>query len=385
MAATNPPPDVMAYLAPTNVSVYDHLAQVVATVKFEGSQNPKADFDKVSRQVLESTLMWSEEKPPAKVDMVAQQANRDLFKVTKADADPVSAIVTQTERELDTYVPDMMGEAALLKWSGVSLGESEVCKVMLAIRKLATTHPEFKSVRFFGKMLGRNADYLICECEMTGPDELPPTGLPPNHVGRRNIEKVIHHNKLKYYVAAYPGAPWTALPNVRWDQLQAVGSIRKLLTGNPKAPFASYPPFPGTTEAEYLRAKIAYIAADTVLSPAGYFKEMPAEPEEVPPRPDNGIAFSGDWAPPETHADLEALLKIDAWAKHYPTVQIFDDPEMVKDEEGKWDPPAFEIEPYPIRATEKEVADLEEGNAHWTGRICAVQVNPKPQTSNPNP
>ena len=377
MAATNPPPaDVMAYLAPSNVSVFDHLAQVLATVKVEAPADPKARFSAISREVLESTLGWSDEAPPPKTDMSAQQASRDLFKASKTAADPVTAIVTQKEAELDTYVPDMMGEAALLNWTGVSLGDSEVCKVMLAIRQLATGHPEFKSVRFFGKMLGRTADYLVCECEMTGPDELPPTGLPPNHPGRRNIEKVLHHNKLKYYVAAFPGAPWTALPNVRWDQLQSVGPIRKLLTGNLKAPFVSYPPFPGETEAEYLRARIAYIAASTVLSPAGYFKAVDADPEALPPQPDNGIAFSGDWAPPETAADLEGLLKIEAWAKHYPTVEIFDDPEMVQNEEGQWDPPAFEGEPYPVRSQADDSVRVR-AHAHvLTMDSCMHQASP---------
>jgi len=374
MAATNPPADVMAYLAPTNVSVYDHLAQVLATVKVEGGTvDGAAGFNKISREVLESTMMWRDEAPPAKVDMTAQQQSRDLFKMQKSAADPVSAVVKETERELDTYVPDIMGEAALLNWSGVSLGEGEVCKVMLSIRKLARAHPEFKSVRFFGKMLGRNADYFICEGEMTGPDELAPTGLPPNHAGRRNIEKVIHHNKLKYYVCAYPGADWTALPNVRLDQLQAVGAVRKLLTGNLKAPFASYPPFPGETEAQYLRAKIAFIAAHTVLSPAGYFKEIAHDMEHVPPLPDNIIGFSGEWAPPETAVDLEGCLKIEAWAKHYPTVEIFDDPEMVKDEEGNWDPPRFEPEPYPVRDTAADAEAEANGKPMWIGRVCAKQ------------
>ena len=187
---------------------------------------------------------------------------------------------------------------------------------------------------------------------------------------------MLHHNKLKYYVAAFPGAPWTALPNVRWDQLQSVGPIRKLLTGNLKAPFVSYPPFPGETEAEYLRARIAYIAASTVLSPAGYFKTVEADPEALPPQPDNGIAFSGDWAPPATAADLEGLLKIESWAKHYPTVEIFDDPEMVRNEEGQWAPPAFEGKPYPVRS-EADACVRVRAHAHiFTMDSCMHQANP---------
>ena len=45
------------------------------------------------------------------------QASRDLFRTTKAAADPVSAVLGHRERELDTYVPDIMGEANLLNWS----------------------------------------------------------------------------------------------------------------------------------------------------------------------------------------------------------------------------------------------------------------------------
>ena len=46
--------------------------------------------------------------------------------------------------------------------------------------------------------------------------------------------------------------------------------------------------------------------------------------------------------PPESASELEGLLKIEAWQKHYPSIDIFDDPEMVKSEDGKWEPEAFE-------------------------------------------
>ena len=42
----------------------------------------------------------------------------------------------------------------------------------------------------------------------------------------------------------------------------------------------SYPPFPGT-EAHYLRAQIARVAAATVVSPNGYYKlDDEEEPQE---------------------------------------------------------------------------------------------------------
>jgi hypothetical protein len=72
MAASNPP-DVMAYLAPSNVSIYDHLAQVLATVHVGDSKDAKANFHKISREVLETTMAWRDEAPPSKSDMTSQQ------------------------------------------------------------------------------------------------------------------------------------------------------------------------------------------------------------------------------------------------------------------------------------------------------------------------
>ena len=51
----------------------------------------------------------------------------------------------------------------LLEWSGHGLGGAEACRIALAIRKLAASRPWLKSVRFFGKIFGRSADYYICE------------------------------------------------------------------------------------------------------------------------------------------------------------------------------------------------------------------------------
>ncbi|KAJ1477418.1 radial spokehead-like protein [Baffinella frigidus] len=263
------PKDVMAYLAPASASVYEHLSQVLAKVTVTGSKDPAANFDKISRSVLEDTFVWPVEVQPMKVDLTAQQASRDLFMVAKAVPHIETGIVGAGNAFADTYVPDIMAEAEMLQWSGCSLGEVEMCKVMLAVRKLAGDHPELKSVRFFGKFLGTGDDYLVCEGELTAPDEAPPANLAPNHPGRRNIEKVVHHNMLKYYVCPFPGAPWVTLPNLRLDQLLAVRAVKKLFTGNLAAPIRSFPPFPGETEAHYLRAKIAYIGVNTCMAPAG--------------------------------------------------------------------------------------------------------------------
>lgn len=221
----------------------------------------------------------------------------------------------------DAYIPDIMAETELLSWSGLSVGSVNACRIMLSIRQLAKERPDIKSVRFFGKILGKNNDYYVCEGEVTGPDEVPPKALKPNDKERRDLEKAALHNRFKYYVCHSPGAPWIALPNLRLKQLLTVPYIKRLFTGNLSEPMATFPPFPGNTEAEYLRAKIALIAERTVMSPAGFFTEHPADPEAK--RLQNSIIPVGDWTPPEDLTPYKSdVWPAVSWARHYPPVPV---------------------------------------------------------------
>ena len=55
--------------------------------------------------------------------------------------------------------------------------------------------------------------------------------------------------------------------------------MKKLFTGELKAPVTTFPPFPGS-EMHYLRAQIARISATTHISPSGYFQSPEEEEEE---------------------------------------------------------------------------------------------------------
>ena len=86
-------------------------------------------------------------------------------------------------------------------------------------------------------------------------------------------------NKCVYYVCAKAGDPWVRLPDVTPAQISTAGAIKKLFTGDLAAPVKTYPAFPGG-EAEYLRAQIARITADTAIAPAGYLVEAEVEEAE---------------------------------------------------------------------------------------------------------
>mmetsp|Transcript_26334 Transcript_26334/g.69159 ORF Transcript_26334/g.69159 Transcript_26334/m.69159 type:complete len:352 (-) Transcript_26334:36-1091(-) len=317
--------------------------QVLASAIVENPAND--DLFKMSRITAENMLILDTLPAPIKPDISAQLVARDLFKIEKSNADPETAKIKPVQ-PTNAYIPDTVSELDLISWSQFGLGGPEACRVSIAVRQLAATRPWLKAVRFFGKFFGRNKDYYVCEGEMTGPDERPPDGLKPNNYHRRNLEKVVHHNRFKYFVCSAPGAPWTALPNVRFDQLFVAGRVRKLLTGEPTTPFSSYPPFPGATEAEYLRARIALIAMATTLSPAGYFVEKEIPPAAEGGRPELTISFNPEWAPAE---DPAALLAPAGWTRHYPPMPIPDafGEDFKPDENGQW--PPVDPEPYTLR------------------------------------
>ncbi len=72
----------------------------------------------------------------------------------------------------------------------------------------------------------------------------------------------------RYFVSRFAGDAWTRLPNVTPHQVSVARKLRRVLTGRLDAAVGGHPPFPGT-EASYLRARIALITADTVVSPVG--------------------------------------------------------------------------------------------------------------------
>jgi len=369
MAENKSPVDVMSYLAPDNGSVFDHLTEVLTNVCINSSEKPVENFHKISREVLENSLTWSEEPAPLKLDLSKQAESTSLFQVQKPMSEPDNATAARTRVRADTYIPDIVAEQELLNWTGVAVGGVNATRIMLSVRQLAAAHPELKGVRFFGKILGRTADYYICEGEVTECDEAPPKGLKPNHEGKRNFEKAAQHNRFKYYVCSSPGAPWTALPNLFYYQLLAVPNIKRFFTGNLDTPMRTFPPFPGVTEAEYLRARIAHIAERTVISPAGFFNEQPLDLEATPKRHAHGIVPNPDWAPADDLSGYKAeAWPATGWVRHYPEVPGIDEfgEDFVPDETGKW--PDIDPEPWPLRPlTDEEDAHL------WVARQCSYQ------------
>lgn len=176
------------------------------------------------------------------------KTSTELLKVPEEPVDP------------PVKVPDLVDEANLLEWAGVSFGKGEVYRLYLAMKKLATgLDGGVDRLRLFGKITTRGLPYYIVEglsdADEEGVDET-------KQEGRGGA------NKYAYWVSQSAEAlsGWVKLPNVTMAQVVTSRQFKRLLTGNLDAPVPAYPPFSGT-EKNLLRAIIARISGSTLISP----------------------------------------------------------------------------------------------------------------------
>jgi radial spoke head protein 4A len=108
-------------------------------------------------------------------------------------------------------MPDILEEARMFEWGGIGFGHDETFRVMLSVKQLLEvtsflllltvykTHP-LKSVRLFGKIFGRNNDYLICETEYKEgerePEQVPEVVHKEDEDEEEEEDKVINKKDL---------------------------------------------------------------------------------------------------------------------------------------------------------------------------------------------
>lgn len=203
--------------------------------------------------------------------------------------------------EASVKVPDLMDEANLLEWAGVSIGRSETHRLFLAVKALAESLPgDVDRLRFFGKINTLGAPYYIFE------------GISPEEeegIDERKQEGKAGINKYAYWVTQAPESKvWTKLPNLTSDQVVKARLFRRFLTGNLDADVCSYPPFPGN-EKNFLRSIIAQIGGATCISPDGYF--VPSEDDPPVVQLADAEALAGAF--PKASSELK---EVEAWKHH---------------------------------------------------------------------
>ncbi|KAG5178667.1 putative flagellar radial spoke protein 4 [Tribonema minus] len=278
------------------VCLYDHLAEVVLKVLSDKLLDGSESFEHLSAAVKEARA--TPQKPVAGVSEAAARAAQ----INWATSAQSLFAVPDEPPEGGPRVPDLLDEANMWAAAGISFGASETYRIFLAVKRLAETLPgDHETLRFWGQVKGRSADYLVVEGraleEQLGDTE------------EAGIEGTVGANRYTYWVSTGAGAPWTQLPPVTPAQIVAARKIRRYLTGDLDAAVPGYPPFPGT-ERNFLRAQIARITAGTAVSPSGFFEaDADADPGEIKAAEEEAI----NEAFPKPASDLASA---DAWVHH---------------------------------------------------------------------
>jgi radial spoke head protein 4A len=148
------------------------------------------------------------------------------------------------EKEKPFVMPNLQEEAQMFEWAGVSFGEEESFKIQKAIKKLAIMSGASK-LRLWGKIYGKQRDYLICESVM------PPNKDKPSDP---TVElRGIGTNEYVYWVTDSVLLDWIQLPEVSPEQIKIAKLIKHVFSGDLFSEVDTNPTFPGK-ERHYLRA-----------------------------------------------------------------------------------------------------------------------------------
>lgn len=279
-------------------NLYDHLTETLMKILLDRPSNAFDQFEFISAEIKANPLSRLEMEK----SRVLPSTEEEILKQLTWAKNCTTLLKRPDEPpEVNVKFPDLMDEANLLEWAGVTLGRTDTYRLYLSVKKLAETLPgEVDRLRLFGVIKTRGQPYYIIE-GLNPEDE---EGIDETKQEGRNGA-----NKYSYWVTqAVESNIWAKLPNVTMDQIVIARKLKRYLTGDLNAKTPTYPPFPGN-EKNLLRAQIALIAGSTSISPAGYFE--PNEDEE------GAIKL----AEPETLNELfpkasSELKEPDAWVHH---------------------------------------------------------------------
>uniref|UniRef100_T1IMI0 Uncharacterized protein n=1 Tax=Strigamia maritima TaxID=126957 RepID=T1IMI0_STRMM len=318
----------------TSANVYDHLKELIGKI-LEGRPDNVVDYvEEMSVWLKKSRLQYREDTLLDSVEMSSKylQATKDkrLFHGGAGDISRSAEDEESTEGgiiesvtnlgELSALIPNLQNHFFFLEQAGITLNRNEVYRINLSIIKLIKTHPIYK-IRFWGKIIGIERNYVILETEFhegdefsvskqgesdddesenffetprsvidsltiqvekTFDDEEDSSSLPspkPKPVPTLVVPSEpfrVGANQKVYFAALSPEFAWVKLPLVTPVQISTARMIQKYFIGRFEAPVLSYPPFPGR-EIHLLRAQIARISASTHISPNGYYDVLPED------------------------------------------------------------------------------------------------------------
>jgi len=288
-------------------TLYDHITKVLLKISKDKPEDPLASFEKTSKAVKSANLnptvlneIPTEPIPDTDKENLVAACNATLalfdapYVSTEDKATAIAAhdkinIKNEDEEEDEDApkvtlndllpaslksgaVPNIVANGELLASAGFGLTEEETYRVSLGVKRLARKAP-VESVRFFGKIMGTEKDYYICEGKLLEVEKEPVDFVTKKEVAGKGA------NEFVYYATNSPEGEWKLLPDVLPEQIITARIMRRYFTGNLQAPVKGLVRFPWP-EASYLRAQIARISAASTVSPKGFYTVEEGDEEE---------------------------------------------------------------------------------------------------------
>lgn len=188
------------------------------------------------------------------------------FQLTPLEEEVLNNFASKNPKKaklINNYMDDVMAQAKLFEWGGVSFSDDEWYKIQMAMKKLLIEN-DCEYIRFFGKIYGTKSDYYIIQ----GLLKSYPMKNPPIHEETRGNEGI---NRYTFWVSNSILESWYELPDITHQQMVASRLFKYHLTGDLNSKVKSFRSFPGK-EMHLLKCQIVRILHSSCIVPKGYLK-----------------------------------------------------------------------------------------------------------------
>ncbi|CAD7922850.1 unnamed protein product [Amoebophrya sp. A25] len=316
-------------------TLYKHLCELLGTCIDKNDPSALALLEQCSME-LKFGRFRPASGPEVKKHIVPHP---DLLAAKNAHSAKLRTLVTAGEDD-----GHFMAQCATMRMAGLGFSKQESYQIKLRIGEISRK-AGVNSVRFWGKILGTEKDYIVYEATISG-----------EGVGSDKYEaRGLGANKHCYFVQNEPMGELTQLPEVTADEIRRSRLVQKYFSGDLNKDIVACPWF-GGKEISLLRAQIARIGHSCTLHVGGYYaideetgKLALAEEFAMPGGEE--LAGQGTWVhcsdyilengktsypDPESIEDEEAKAALDAEMEACPVIPLLTpiQADLEQDEEG---------------------------------------------------
>ena len=295
---------------PSEQETYDynvHMDELVKEILAYHVKDGMKNFEDISLYVKKKI-----QKLSINYKTQVKQPN-DLLDMTELEKKIIKEINNKKQKSLpkiNNLMDDVLEKSKILEFAGINFGKNIWYKLKLAMKRIMTEE-NAETLKFFGKIYGKEADYYIIYGRLKNYPFQKYSKNP--HYEPKGLEGV---NAITFWVSNNFLEDWYQLPDLNPNQLATSMLIKYSFTGNLKSKVKSFINFPGS-EAHLLKCQVLRIMHGCFVVPDGYLETKNIENSEETYGVDIGdkvTQVKEDFQFPNTS---EALLTLDTWVHEF--------------------------------------------------------------------